>query len=165
MDAIAAANRLRTTHPAHFDILCTTPVPFHYINAGNHLYETHPTIELDHYSDLVAPEGKPIKFINYSPPFQAPLLPSTPAEFYSALRSFVSLLEEPDIKYEYTLREGDAVLFDNRRILHSRTAFTDSARDQQVSSGEPSRWLKGCYLEADALLNRMRLLRRTLQAH
>ena len=160
VDAINAANRLRAARPTDFNILANTPVPFHYINAGNHLHEEHPTIELDHHADQHSSEEKPIRFINYSPPFQAPLPPSTPPEFYTALRHFVSFLEDPSARYEYTLREGDAVLFDNRRVLHARTAFQDTAQGSDTYNGEPNRWLKGCYLEADALLNRARVLRK-----
>ena len=65
-----------------------------------------------------------------------------------------------------TLREGDAVLFDNRRVLHARTAFTDPAEGKAAASMDDmtSRWLKGCYLEADAVLDRGRVLRERLQA-
>ena len=62
------------------------------------------------------------------------------------------------------MREGDAVLFDNRRVLHARMGFKD--RDGDPSSGaadSPNRWLKGCYLEADAVLDRGRVLRERVQ--
>ncbi|KAI0340253.1 Clavaminate synthase-like protein [Trametopsis cervina] len=162
VDAFDAANRLRAADPSAFQLLATTPVYFHYINDGHHLHEAHPTIELDYHADT-GPSGElPVKFINYSPPFQAPLDPSTPPEFYSALKSFVSLLEEPKARYEYLLREGDSVVFDNRRVLHARTAFTDQEHDKKTASGEPNRWLKGCYIEGDALLDRGRMLRKSV---
>lgn len=63
----------------------------------------------------------------------------------------------------YTLREGDAVLFDNRRVLHARTAFTDGPPGgKEAREGETNRWLKGCYLEADTILDRGRVLRAKL---
>ncbi|KAI0922588.1 hypothetical protein AcV5_009519 [Taiwanofungus camphoratus] len=173
VDALNAAAKLRQSHPSDFDILASTPVTFHYINDGHHLHHSHPTIELAPYSRLPSGPGgaesslRPIQFVNYSPPFQAPLPLSTPAAFYPALERFVSLLEDPAVRLEYTLREGDAVLFDNRRVLHARTAFTDRA-DDDVGKGKPggdgtNRWLKGCYLEADAVLDRGRVLRQQVQ--
>jgi len=63
--------------------------------------------------------------------------------------------------YQYTLKEGDAVIFDNRRVLHARTAFSDK-EGEEGKEGEPNRWLKGCYFEADALLDRGRMLRKGL---
>jgi gamma-butyrobetaine dioxygenase len=160
---------LRKIHPVDFNTLATTPVPFHYINDGHHLHHEHPTIELGPLpapiatgtstTDASVPE---IKHINYSPPFQAPLLlGSTPPAFYSALGRYAALLDDPANILEYTLREGDAVLFDNRRVLHARTAFTDDGPSAGVD-GETNRWLKGCYLEADAILDRGRVLRTKL---
>ncbi|KAF5325274.1 hypothetical protein D9619_009845 [Psilocybe cf. subviscida] len=152
VDGLHAARTLRETHPEYFDTLTKTPVSFHYINDGHHLHHEHHTIELDTRTGEIS-------HINYSPPFQAPLPLNTPAEFYPALKEFARLLNDPQHTYEYTLKEGDAVVFDNRRVLHARTAFRDKPGDEGKDE-ETNRWLKGCYLEADALLDRMRVLRR-----
>lgn len=161
VDALDVASVLRRTHPSEFNVLTSTPVAFHYINDGHHLHYEHPTIQLSDPSPFT-PSSSPntaIDHINYSPPFQAPLpLATTPREFYPALGRFAKLLNEPGRTFEYTLKEGDAVLFDNRRVLHSRTAFYD-IKGKEASEGETNRWLKGCYLEADALLDRARVLR------
>ncbi|KAG6909318.1 hypothetical protein DXG01_001117 [Tephrocybe rancida] len=154
VDAIRSASMLRDTRPSAFDVLATMPVAFHYINDGHHFHHEHPTIELANPA-TGSPSGK-IDYINYSPPFQAPLPLSTPDAFYPALRHFTELLNDPSNTYTYTLREGDAVLFDNRRVLHARTAFSDI--EGQGAEGEANRWLKGCYLEADDLLDRRRIL-------
>ena len=81
-------------------------------------------------------------------------------EFYSALARFAEMLNDPMNAFEYTLREGDAVVFDNRRVLHARTAFRDKPDGVEMKRGEINRWLKGCYLEADALADRVRVLLR-----
>jgi gamma-butyrobetaine dioxygenase len=161
VDALRAASTLRETNPSDFDILSTTPVAFHYINDGHHLRYEHPTIELgDPQTNDV---DRPIAHVNYSPPFQAPLLlSSTPPAFYSALARFVALIEDPANTFRYTLKEGEAVLFDNRRVLHARTAFHDRESDEN-NQEDTNRWLKGCYLEADALLDRGRVLRKQLE--
>ncbi|KAF7343270.1 Glycoside hydrolase family 5 protein [Mycena venus] len=151
VDAFHAASALRSSDPMLFHTLATTPVPFHYINDGHHLHHTHPTIELS--------SSGAISQINYSPPFQAPLFLDTPPLFYTALARFAHLLQDEGRVYEYTLREGDAAIFDNRRVLHARTAFTDK-EGEEGKEGEPNRWLKGCYFEADTLLDRGRMLRK-----
>ncbi|KAJ8473194.1 hypothetical protein ONZ45_g16383 [Pleurotus djamor] len=157
-DALHAAQVLRETSPADFEVLATTPVAFHYINDGHHLHREHPTIQLGGTPSTPFAD-RPIDHINYSPPFQAPLpIHSTPSEFYPALKNFVGLLEKPSSEYRYLLREGDAVLFDNRRVLHARTSF----EDVNGKEGETNRWLKGCYLEADAILDTGRVLRAKL---
>ena len=71
------------------------------------------------------------------------------------------MLDDPAVQFEYLLREGDAVLFDNRRVLHARTAFWERVGTKDAD-GETNRWLKGCYLEADAVLDRGRVLREQL---
>ena len=161
VDALHVARKLRKSHPADFDILTKTPVPFHYIVDGHHLHHEHPTIELAP-STTSSSEPHQILHINYSPPFQAPLFLNTPVEFYSALARFAEMLNDPVNIYEYTLREGDAVVFDNRRVLHARTAFRDKPA-VEMKRGEINRWLKGCYLEADALADRVRVLRAKLE--
>jgi len=83
-------------------------------------------------------------------------------EFYPALARFSEMLNDPTNTYTYTLREGDAVLFDNRRVLHARTAFRDKP-DVEMKQGEINRWLKGCYLQTDALVDRVRVLRAGLE--
>ena len=159
VDSLHAARVLRDTHLNDFDTLTQTPVAFHYINDGHHLHYNHPTIELAPLSTLSSPSSQlEISHVNYSPPFQAPLPLSTPKEFYSALQQFAKLLNDPQNTYEYTLLEGDAVLFDNRRVLHGRTAFNGPECEPDKEGGT-NRWLKGCYLEADALVDRMRVLR------
>ncbi|KAG6819902.1 hypothetical protein H0H93_007539 [Arthromyces matolae] len=154
VDAVRCASVLRDTNPADFDILTSTPVAFHYINDGHHLHHEHPTIELANPATGALPGT--INHINYSPPFQAPLPLSTSVEFYPALKRFAGILNDRSSTFNYTLQEGDAVIFDNRRVLHARTAFSDIA--DQGKEGEANRWLKGCYLEADDIFDRRRVL-------
>ena len=78
------------------------------------------------------------------------------SQFVPALKTFADMLEDPAVRFEYLLREGDAVLFDNRRVLHARTAFRE--KEAESSAEETDRWLKGCYLEADAIQDRRRVL-------
>ncbi len=124
VDAVAVAEELRKSYPEHFNVLTVSPVAFHYINDGHHLHYEHPTIELAPPNSSSSHDSERwISHINHSPPFQAPLALDTPTEFYPALNIFSALLNDQKNKYEYTLKEGDAVLFDNRRVLHGRTAF------------------------------------------
>jgi len=161
VDALYVARKLQESHPEHFDILTKTPVSFHYVVDGHHLHHEHPTIKLLDPPSLFSSSSKPqISQINYSPPFQAPLPLNTPMEFYPAFARFAEMLNDPTNTYQYTLREGDAVVFDNRRVLHARTAFRDKP-GVEMKRGEINRWLKGCYLEADDLVDRVRVLRAT----
>jgi alpha-ketoglutarate-dependent taurine dioxygenase len=161
VDAFAAAEALRATHPADFARLVTTPVPFQYINDARHLHHARPTITLDPGAlpGDVGIEPR-VAAVSYSPPFQAPLPRDTPVEFYDALARFAGLVEAPAAVYAHQLGEGDAVVFDNRRVLHGRTAFEDShGTADGETDGERARWLKGCYFEGDAMASHGRVLR------
>nr|A0A384XR80.1 RecName: Full=Dioxygenase str8; AltName: Full=Strobilurin A biosynthesis cluster protein r8 [Strobilurus tenacellus]ATV82118.1 clavaminate synthase [Strobilurus tenacellus] len=149
-DALHAAETLRIQDAASYSVLTDVQVPFFYVNDGHHLYHTHPTIEVSASGD--------VNQINYSPPFQAPLLLDTPPAFFTALHQFSNLVNSDENTYEYTLEEGDAVLFDNRRVLHARRAF-EEIPGQGVRVGEANRWLKGCYIEGDTMWDRGRMLR------
>jgi alpha-ketoglutarate-dependent taurine dioxygenase len=161
VDAFAAAETLRTTHPEDFARLATTPVPFHYINATRHLHNARPTFTLDPASGGAEPR---VTAVSYSPPFQAPLHRDTPPEFYDALARYAELVEAPSAVYSFQLSEGGAVIFDNRRMLHGRTAFRsresgDAGGGHRDASGQANRWLKGCYFEGDIMASRARILR------
>ena len=47
---------------------------------------------------------------------------------------------------ELTLAAGDAIVFDNRRVLHARTGFDPSE----------GRHLQGCYVDIDAIASTAR---------
>ncbi|OCF43105.1 hypothetical protein I317_03074 [Kwoniella heveanensis CBS 569] len=89
---------------------------------------------------------------------------------YKAIAEFERRLAEEKYKHSFTMKEGDLVLFDNRRVLHARTAFhdkTDAEREQQgiqVVEGEPTRWLKGCYLDGEVVWDRLMVLKRQMES-
>ena len=134
-------------------------MPFHYINDGHHLHCSHPTLELSQIRDGEEPQ---LIAVNYSPPFQAPLPSTTSIAFYESLAEYVALLNDPDACVTRLLEEGDAVIFDNRRILHGRTAFHEH-EETQYNVGQTNRWLKGCYLEEDPVKDRYRVLSARLE--
>lgn len=127
---------------------------------------THPEQQLEEFSADTA-TGFGIHAINYSPPFQAPwigthmsndMFPSARHEplsrsqfdeLFSALAHFRRILEDPANMLELRLEEGQAVIFDNRRVLHARREFDNT-------KGE--RWLKGAYVDDDVFYSRWRVL-------
>jgi gamma-butyrobetaine dioxygenase len=166
VDALGAAEELRRTRPAQFQTLVETPVSFHYINDGHHLHHEHPTFELPtvqgaHSDASSASSPTPVIHVNYSPPFMGPLFPDTPPQFFDAFKEYTDMLRRQESTLIYTLKEGEAVLFDNRRVLHARTSFRSVAEGPDTGV---QRWLKGCYLEADALLDHSRVLMGKLEA-
>ena len=74
-------------------------------------------------------------------------------QFYAAYRRFAAILARPELELTFRLGPGDCVIFDNTRLMHSRTAFEDS------STG--SRHLQGCYADLDGLASTVEMLERS----
>lgn len=160
VDSFKVAEEMWENHRPLWQVLTEVPVGFHYQNDGRHYRYTHPTFEMtsntsghadanvlsSHYNSSKMPR---LTAVNYSPPFQSPL-PLYPAistekqsSFYEALQLFSNLTLQEKFRYERTLVEGEAVIFDNRRVLHSRRGFEWSKEEE--SREEVKRWLKGEY--------------------
>ena len=67
-------------------------------------------------------------------------------KFYEAYYLFAKLLHDKKFKIDFKLESGDIFCFNNRRVLHGRTAF-------DPNSG--NRHLQGYYLERDEILARL----------
>ena len=146
-DGFAIAEYLRETDPAAFAILTQTAVPFRYRSRDAELYSEKPLIQLSITGELRA-----VHYNNRSiAPLQLALAETD--RFYAAYRRLAQLLREPRFQMRTKLNDGDLVVFDNRRTLHGRTAF---------SSARFPRHLQGCYLARDSVLSETALLRRRL---
>ena len=135
VDSFAAAEEfIRSDPDAH--LLQTHPLTYTYDNDNHYLSCSHPILPRD-FSLLSA--------VNWSPPFlghRPELDPETDARFIAAVKRWESLVEEPSRRYEFRMEEGDSVIFDNRRVLHARTAYSGAAE---------GRWLRGCYLDGEVV--------------
>jgi len=141
LDGFRAAGLLRAEDPAAFDCLTTAPVTFGYRDQATELRATRPMIGVD-----VA--GR-IREVRYNSRSMQPMRPRRGhsreqaalqmREFYRAYRAFATILLRPDLTLRFSLEPGDCIVFDNTRILHSRTGFTATGR----------RHLQGCYADID----------------
>jgi gamma-butyrobetaine dioxygenase len=144
-------------------------IDFEYDNDGHYLHYTHPL-----YTGALSGFDKLSAAVNWSPPFQG--LPrfatrkggQSASDYYQTLDLFQRTLDEPHREWEFTMEEGDLVLFDNRRVLHARRAFRDlteaerEERGVEIIEGESSRWLKGCYLDGEVVWDKLAVLHRQL---
>lgn len=143
-DGFRAAAEFKLQRTQEYNILQSTPVPFHYARNGNFYYQQRRVIE---GGGNVLP-----KSIHWAPPFQGQFPPlargshfkGSPrlSEWRDAARAFRDSLEAPQNLVQYRLKAGDCVLFDNQRILHGRTQF-------DTSSGR--RHLHGTYVDAQTM--------------
>ena len=156
LDGFRAAALLRSEDPAAFACLTSTPVTFGYSDTTCELRATRPMIGTD-------PAGR-IREIRYNSRSMQPLRPRPGAtleqaagelrDFYLAYRAFASILLRPALTLRFSLQPGDCVVFDNTRVLHSRTGFAASGH----------RHLQGCYADIDGTESAAAVLARSAGA-
>ncbi|KAF8455632.1 hypothetical protein BGX38DRAFT_1249058 [Terfezia claveryi] len=156
VDSFRATELVRINSPNAFKSLTTFPINFHYKNDSQHYHYTRPMVVLQENTYLTR---KRIDHVNYSPPFQAPFdVPNDADErgaaskwrqLFHALVIFGNIIKKEENQFELRLKEGECVIFKNRRVLHAR-------RDYDVESGD--RWLKGAYVGGDAYRSKLRVL-------
>ena len=135
VDGFRAAAALRAADPAAFATLAVTPVTFAYRDAAAELSATRPLISLD-------TRGRIREIRVNSRSLQPARLPGArAAAFYAACRAFTELLSGPAAMLAVRLRPGDCAVFDNTRVLHSRTGFARGG----------ARHLQGCYADLDGI--------------
>ncbi|TIA95372.1 hypothetical protein E3P94_04078 [Wallemia ichthyophaga] len=155
LDSYKAAEEL--SHQSQ-QLLRSVPIVYEYDNDNHHYIHSHPVLQ---------EFGSNLQSVNYSPPFQSPhqpfiaeLEPETQVKYLNALREWNNLLDRQDLNLETRLSEGDCVVFDNRRVLHARRAF-----DEQGGQDEIVRWLKGTYVDGDAIWDRWRVVKEITLPH
>lgn len=153
-DGLHVASYLRRDHPDHFKMLTVSKVPYEYSHENAIYYNEWPVIEVDSLHPYSPPK---VKRVNYSPPFQAPMHDHPQwrgkkgRPFRTAFRRLASLLANSRNQFELKLEPGQCVIFENRRVLHSRRPF---------DTGSGSRWLAGAYLDMDSVLSTFRRVAR-----
>lgn len=139
VDSFAVAEKMRADYPEDFRFLCDYEVDFKYENDGVYYHQARPTFVLNKVTGA-------LEYVNYSPPFQGIMIPTNFEQYHRAISIFAKLLASAEYRYELVLKEGQCVVFNNRRTLHARRAF-----------GPGARWLKGAYCDIDSLWSKHRM--------
>jgi trimethyllysine dioxygenase len=139
VDGFRIADELRRQAPQHYELLSQVAIPGQYIGDGSHLMASRPALRHDHKGELVQ--------VSFNNSDRAPfLLPHDEMiQLYDALRAFDLLANDERLHWHHVLAPGEALLFDNWRVLHGRTAYTGKRR------------LCGAYLNHEDFESRLRL--------
>lgn len=149
-DSFMVAEKIRQLDPEAYKALTEVPITYYYDNEPEYYYYRRPLIVEDEIVDPITNQPY-IKELNYSPPFQGPFEVTKSENFDDFIRGFSmfeSMITDPANQFQIKLPEGTCVIFDNRRVLHSRNEFW----------GE--RWLMGCYVDGDSFRSRLRVAER-----
>ncbi len=140
VDGFRVAAQLRVADPEAYEVLSTVEVPGRYVGDGVDLRASRPVFR--HGTDGMLEQ---VSFNNADrAPFTLPF--DEMQRFYDALRALERRLDDSRLQWRRVNPPGEAMLFDNWRVLHGRLSYTGH------------RHLCGCYINREDYLSRRRLL-------
>ncbi|KAI5632756.1 taurine catabolism dioxygenase tauD, tfdA family domain-containing protein [Phthorimaea operculella] len=122
-DGFYGASRLREEHPEDFKFLSTFDLEAEYIEPGHHHKYAAPVIKLNDDVDIVQ-----VRFNVYDRSAVAFRSSEECRTYYRSLRNLARYYQDPANQWQFKLTPGVAVVMDNFRVLHGRTAFTGNRR-------------------------------------
>jgi gamma-butyrobetaine dioxygenase len=131
VDGFSAAQVLRDTDPAAFELLSTTKVLYRaeYPNARKIYQSETSVIVLDEDGRITRLVNNPTKMFFDNVPFDQV------SGLYRAYRVFKDLMEQDSRAYHHSWHQGDMVVFDNRRIFHGRGRFDEPGLRRKLRGG------------------------------
>ncbi|PFH53122.1 hypothetical protein AMATHDRAFT_1547 [Amanita thiersii Skay4041] len=153
VDGYYVASILKELHPDAYDMLSTIPIPAHAAGEPSAFYRPNP------------PRGYPVlrrdpstgelfqvRWNNDDRSVMSHLEPHNVEKWYKAIRAWHQCLTSPDSEYWVQLRPGTAVVVDNQRVLHGRSAFDGKRR------------MCGAYIGMDEYRSKLTVLREKFAA-
>lgn len=123
-DGYAAAAHMKKHHRSEFHTLCYTPIPFH--ASGNEDVSITPA---SHFAVFTRHKRSlQIRWNNDDRATKSDWDTRTATRWYEAARIWHSIINSPEFFIETKFTPGRALIFDNWRMLHGRTAFTGKRR-------------------------------------
>lgn len=148
VDGFKVGQVLSKEAPEAFELLCTQPLWFHRYYEDAHLRARACVFTRDECGEVVG-----FRFQDRSlGPFDVE--PEKFEALFGAVCTLIEVLRRETLQVKFRLEAGDAVLFDNHRVLHSRTAFTGTQRHLQL-----------CSVNRDTFLSQLRVLGRHYAPH
>ncbi|MBR9857085.1 MAG: gamma-butyrobetaine hydroxylase [Gammaproteobacteria bacterium] len=135
VDGFQAAVRLQAEHPDAFELLTRVRLPYRFSDEQADLRSRVPFIETDDGGRVIKVRYNNRSIASFMLPFEEQ------RAFYRAYRLWAEMLSAPELALTVRLEAGDCLVFDNTRVMHARTAFTDGGR----------RHLQGAYSDLDGL--------------
>lgn len=127
VDGFNIAERLKIEDRGAFDLLCRYGQTFNRIHPGKLDQRSRQRmIALDDRGEVIG--------IRVHTRAAGPLdLPSDLVKsYYAAHRVLCGLMTSPENQLQFQLQAGEAVMFDNHRVLHARAKFQDAQRFLQI---------------------------------
>lgn len=153
VDTFKVGETIRQKHPEVFKILSETEIEY-IDHGGSEFYQFY--MQTRHPVFRLKPNGEigSMVYSNHMRTWFWDEPPEKIQQIYWALNVFMEICYSPEFLFEIPLKAGEIVIFDNSRVLHSRTGY-------ECDPGE-NRVVEGCYLSWDVVKSRIRLLKAKL---
>ncbi len=151
VDGFAVAAALRRNDPAAFDVLSTVNVPF--VHRRHDAVEQGGDVHLRAEAPIIAVDaGGRVCGIRFHERSMATMTldPDLAERFYLALMRFCRAVRGDEFAWRRQLAVGEALVYDNQRVLHGRTGF---------EGAQTRRHLRLCTIDRDQVHSRLRRLR------
>jgi len=144
-DGFRICDDLAHDNPEDFALLGQTPIPWRFHDEDWDIRQHRSIINVDAAGNLQS------LVFNAHIADLPDMAPDVLHAFYPAYRRLMVRIRDPRYAIHYSLSLGEMVAFDNRRVLHGRTAF-------DAESGD--RHFHGYYIEQNEIDSRIRVLSR-----
>ncbi|KIY68850.1 Trimethyllysine dioxygenase [Cylindrobasidium torrendii FP15055 ss-10] len=129
VDGFYVASILKELHPEAYDILSRVPVSGHAGGEATNFYRPaapsgYPVLNHDRTSD----ELYQVRWNNDDRSAMKRIDPALVEDWYNAIRLWHKGITSPDAEYWVQLTPGTAVVINNHRVLHGRSAFDGKRR-------------------------------------
>jgi gamma-butyrobetaine dioxygenase len=142
LDGFNAAKILREENFENFENLTNNWINFRFSDEKTDLRSRVPMIEVNDNNEVIK-----VRYNNRS--IDTINLPSEKIRpFYLAYQHWGEVIEREELKVTFQLQPGEIIIFDNTRVMHARTAFSDKGK----------RHLQGAYTDLDGLYSLLNIL-------
>lgn len=130
IDGLYVAELFREKHPEYFKLLSTIKIlhQAEYPEAQKNFINVTPLIQLDANNQITQFYNNPTKIRFFNIPF------NSVKDYYKAYNTFKQMLNTPNCIYHKEWKQGDMIIYDNRRIFHGREKF-DSQNFKRILRG------------------------------
>ncbi|MEM8861194.1 MAG: TauD/TfdA family dioxygenase [Chloroflexota bacterium] len=136
-DGFKIAEDLKVEDPAAYELLSNVPIPHRRFIEGVGLRAEHPVLTHDYFGQLSQFR------LNERTMGPIDLPPELMEDTYAALTKILEMTYDPKYHMHHLLESGQALVFDNARVMHARTGFNGNRHVRLTHIGSDefySRW-------------------------
>ncbi len=136
-DGFKIAEDLKKEDPAAYELLSNVPIPHRRFIEGVGLRAEHPILTHDYFGQLSQFR------LNERTMGPIDVAPELMEQTYAAVTKILEMTYDPKYHMHHLLESGQALLFDNARVMHARTGFNGNRHVRLTHIGSDefySRW-------------------------